>query len=139
MEKKFLNLSEIKDRTIFDEVSAYLNDLINEATNIGALSIQNPDNEYAREIGRISILCADYEDNVLNLFPVVRQKNALQKAIDDIMYSRNLKQKELADIAGMNESVFSSILSGKKKITIGIAKKLYSKLNIPADVILANA
>lgn len=136
MEKKFINLTEIKDRAIFDQISAYLNDLINEATNIGSLSQPNPDNEYTREIGRISILCADYEDNVLNLFPIVRQKNPLQKAIDDIMYSRNLKQKELADIAEINESVFSSILSGKKKMTIGIAKKLYSKLNISADIIL---
>ena len=39
---------------------------------------------------------------------------------------------------GVNESVFSQIMNGKRKISVSLAKKLYTDLNINADLIIQN-
>jgi HTH-type transcriptional regulator/antitoxin HigA len=50
-----------------------------------------------------------------------------------------MKQKEGAKLLGINESVFSQILSGKRRITMPLAKRLHSKLGIDSDLILEYA
>lgn len=49
-----------------------------------------------------------------------------------------MKRKEAAEVLGINESVFSQIMNGKRKITAPLAKKLYKDLHINADLILEN-
>ena len=61
MKKKFENITVITERTLYDQAMVYVDDLINEATAIGALDEQGADNEYTREIGRVGNMCADYE------------------------------------------------------------------------------
>ncbi|MDR2146856.1 MAG: hypothetical protein LBE91_10405 [Tannerella sp.] len=61
MIKKFEDITEIHDRELYDMVSAYGDALLDEATANGALAEQDADNEYTREIGRVGIMCADYE------------------------------------------------------------------------------
>ena len=75
--------------------------------------------------------------NYMNILPL-KAKNPLIKAIEDYFYSRNMKRKEAADVLGINESVFSQIMNGKRKITTNLAKKLYTDLNLNADLILQN-
>ena len=65
MEKKFANITFIDDKELFDAIAAYEEDLINEATANGALAEPDADNEYTREIGRVGILCADYESTYM--------------------------------------------------------------------------
>jgi hypothetical protein len=62
MVKKFENITAIDSRELFDEVSAYCDALIDEATANGYLSEQGANNEYTHEIGRAGNLCAEYED-----------------------------------------------------------------------------
>jgi hypothetical protein len=61
MEARFENITKIESLELFQKVSAYTDELIREATDNGALSVQGADNEYTREIGRLGNLCADYE------------------------------------------------------------------------------
>ena len=61
MIRKFEDVTVIDNRELYDKVSAYGDDMINEATDNGALSEQGADNEYTQEIARIGIMCADYE------------------------------------------------------------------------------
>ena len=61
MIKKFENITSIDSKELFDAMAAYEEDLINEATASGALAGFNADNEYTREIGRVGVMCADYE------------------------------------------------------------------------------
>lgn len=49
-----------------------------------------------------------------------------------------MKRKEAAAVLGLNESVFSQIMNGKRKISTTLAKKLYTDLHIDADLILKN-
>lgn len=131
-----MNINCITTREQYDEVRVRVNELITEATKKGMLE-PNADNEYIREIGRLAKLSAEYEDNYLNILPL-RVKNPLIKAIEDYFYSKNMKRKEAAEVLGLNESVFSQIMNGKRKISTTLAKKLYSDLNINADLILQN-
>lgn len=131
-----VNINCITTREQYDEVRVRVNELISEATQKGLLE-PNADNEYIREISRLAKLSAEYEDNYLNILPL-RVKNPLIKAIEDYFYSKNMKRKEAAEVLGLNESVFSQIMNGKRKISTALAKKLYTDLNINADLILQN-
>ena len=55
-----------------------------------------------------------------------------------LIFFKSKKRKEAADVLGINESVFSQIMNGKRKITTTLAKKLYTDLNFSADLILQN-
>jgi plasmid maintenance system antidote protein VapI len=52
------------------------------------------------------------------------------------MYSRDIKQKQLAEMLGINEPALSQIIHGKRSISMRIAKKLYQKLNIDPKLII---
>lgn len=126
----------ITTREQYDEVRSYVNRLIKEATQKGMLE-PGADNDYVREISRLAKLSADYEDNYLNVLPL-RVKNPLIQALENYFYGRNLKRKEAAELLGVNESVFSQIMNGKRKISATLAKKLYMDFHIDANLILQN-
>jgi len=130
------NVNYITTREQYNAIRARVNELINEATAKGLLEPE-ADNEYIREIGRLAKLTSDYEDNYMNILPL-KAKNPLLKAIEDYFYVRNMKRKEAAEILGINESVFSQIMNGKRKISTTLAKRLYTDLNFNADLILQN-
>lgn len=108
--------------------------LITEATEKGLLEPEM-DNEYTREIGSLGKLMAAYEDEYLNILPL-REKNPLIRSIEDYFYAHNLRQKEVAAMLGINESVFSQIMSGRRRVSMPVAKQLHSKLGISSDLIL---
>ena len=125
---------KLTTRQEYDEMKAVVEALISEATEKGMLEPEM-DNEYTRQISELSKLMATYEDEYMNILPL-REKTPLIRSIEDYFYARNMKQKEGAQLLGINESVFSQILSGKRRITMPIAKRLHSKLGINADMIL---
>ena len=96
------------------------------------------DNEYTKEISQLGTLMAAYEDEYMNILPL-REKNPLLVCIENYFYTHNMKQKDGAKMLGLNESVFSQIMCGKRKITMPVAKKLYSLFNIEPGIILENA
>ena len=125
---------KLTTRQEYDEMKAVVEALISEATEKGMLEPEM-DNEYTRQISELSKLMATYEDEYMDVLPL-REKSPLIRSIEDYFYARNMKQKEGAQLLGINESVFSQILSGKRRITMPIAKRLHSKLGINADMIL---
>ena len=62
MKKIFENALKLTTRKDYDIALANLKELITAATLNGALSENEADNEFVREIGRIGRLCAAYED-----------------------------------------------------------------------------
>ncbi len=84
------------------------------------------------ELNKLSDLVADYEESnfpleVPNLMEVIRLR----------MFELNLKQKDLAKILQTSTSRISEYLSGKREITMPVAKKLHKDLNIDAEIILS--
>lgn len=130
-------MNKLTSRKEYDEIKAKVEALIGEATDKGMLEPEM-DNEYTRQISDLSKLMAQYEDEYMDILPL-REKTPLIRSIEDYFYAHNMKQKEGAQYLGINESVFSQILSGKRRITMPIAKRLHSKLGINADMILKYA
>ncbi len=128
---------KLTTRQEYDETKAMVEALIAEATAKGMLEPEM-DNEYIRQISDLSKQMAQYEDEYMDILPL-REKTPLIRYIEDYLYARNMKQKEGAKFLGINESVFSQILSGKRRITMPIAKRLHSKLGINAELILEYA
>lgn len=135
MNKKFENIVRIDTPELFEEVSDYVEALIAEATKIGALSEQGATNEYTREISRVSSMCADYES--LYYKPKkLRFKSPLITSIEEELEKRSLKQRQAAAYLDVKESTFSQIMTGKRPISMRMAKRLYEKLNIDPALIL---
>ncbi|MBO7128971.1 MAG: hypothetical protein J6W05_04280 [Prevotella sp.] len=131
MDKKMTTRQE------YDEAKAIVEALIAEATEKGMLEPEM-DNEYTRRIAELSKQIAKYEDEFLDILPL-REKTPLIRSIEDYFYAHNMKQKEGAKLLGINESVFSQVLSGKRRITMPLATRLHSKLGIDSDLILEYA
>ena len=138
MIKKFENITIIDNRELYDKVSAYGDYLINEATSNGALSEQDADNEYTREIARVGIMCADYETNYMT-FKTLKFKSPLIRSIEKEMKQRQLKQREVAELLEIKESTFSQIIRGRRPVSMQMAKRLYKNFNIDSKIILEYA
>jgi antitoxin component HigA of HigAB toxin-antitoxin module len=137
MDKKFENITEINTRELFDEVSAYCDALIDAATAEGGLDEQGADNEYTREIGRVANLCAKYEDTKMQFDHItVRGRSPLVRALQEEMFKRDIKQKEIARLIGINETAFSLFMNGKRRLSMSSARKLYQKLHIDPKLII---
>jgi HTH-type transcriptional regulator/antitoxin HigA len=78
----------------------------------------------------ISILIEKYEDEH---FPI-----GLPDPIEAVkfrMEQMGMKQKDLAEIVGFKSRV-SEILNKKRKLTLGMIRKLNTKLGIPTEVLV---
>lgn len=133
------SIKKIETAEQYEAVRNYLDKLIKKATKKGMLE-SDADNEYTKEIGRLSYMGAIYENEYITFrhFPV-KEKSPLIKSIEDEMYSRNIKQKELANMLGMNEPALSQIIRGKRSISMRTAKKLYQSLHIDPQLLIEYA
>ena len=127
-------IQKITTQEGYNNVRHEVDRLIDEATGKGMLE-PDMDNEYTRKIASLSRLMAAYENDSLGL-QTLRVKSPLIKCIEDYGYAHNMRQKDVASALGVNESVFSQIMNGKRKITMSIAKRLHSVLGIDANTIL---
>ena len=137
MEKIFENVLEITTRDDYEKLMSQVEKLITVATEAGALDDPEADNEYIREIGRLSCLGADYENEHIQFEHIkVKKKTPLIKQIENEMYSRNLKETELAKMIEINEPTLRQIMRGRRSISLRTAKSLHQRLNIDAKLIL---
>lgn len=135
MKRKFENVTYIDTVELYNDAMAYVDALINEATACGALADPGADNEYTREIGRVGILCADYE-SLHYKSKYLKFKSPLIVSIEEELEKRSLKQCQAAAFLDVKESTFSQIMTGKRPISMRMAKRLYEKLNIDPVLIM---
>ena len=121
----------------YDATKLQVEQLIAEATAKGLLEPEM-DNEYTRKIAELSQQMAAYEDRVMDIKPL-RKKSPLIRTIEDYFYAHDMRQKDGAKLLGVNESVFSQVMSGRRRISMPLAKRLHSQLGISADMILEYA
>ena len=103
-----------------------LEELLKQLTEDGKLS-----SSLQKELDQLSDQIHEYEEKH---YPF--KADSLEEMIELRMYQRKLKQKDLALILGTTPSRISEILKGKRKVTMELAKGLYNKLNIDAELIL---
>lgn len=80
----------------------------------------------------LSILIEKYEDE---FYPIEAPDPV--EAIKFRMEQMGMSKKELAEIIGYKSRV-SEIFSGKRKLTLGMIRKLHSKLKIPYESLMAD-
>jgi HTH-type transcriptional regulator/antitoxin HigA len=130
-------MEKLTTRSQYDEAKAHVEQLIAEATQKGMLE-PDMDNAYTQEIAFLSKQMADYEDEYLNILPL-RQKSPLIAIIEDYFYAHNMKQKDGARLLEVNESQLSQIMSGHRRISMSLAKRLHTRMNIDPKLILEYA
>lgn len=132
-------LTKIETSEQYETVRKKIDVLIKEATEKNLLEL-SMDNDYIREIGRLSRLGAQYENEYIKFKQLkIKAKTPLIKEIEDAMYSRRLKQKELAEILEVNEPTLSQIMTGKRHVSMRMAKRLYQTLQIDPKLIVEYA
>lgn len=135
MKKQFENLTEITDEKTFKIVRAYYEDLIKYATEKGYLKDPEADNKYTREIGRIGIMIAGHESIYMDFSPL-KFKSPLIIKIENQMKKQALNQRQAAELLEVKENTFSQILSGKRNVSMKLAKRLYKTLKIDPKTII---
>ena len=55
------------------------------------------------------------------------------------MFEHRLKKQELAQLLGITNSRLSEVLNGKRAVNMDLARRLYTKLHIPAEFVLMHA
>jgi len=89
-----------------------------------------PDSKESDELEILSILVKAYENKH---YPVA-QPSPLE-AIRFRLEQMNMSEADLSEILGAR-SRKSEILSGKRKLSLSMIRKLKEKLNIPAEVLI---
>ncbi|MBH8556833.1 helix-turn-helix domain-containing protein [Hymenobacter negativus] len=80
----------------------------------------------------------DYELR-MEIFPLPPKPTTLPAMIELKRQQQHLKQKELAALLEVPPGRLSQILSGKRRVTMDLAKKLYERLHISPEFILKTA
>jgi len=125
----------ISSRKEYDEVMKQIESYIKKATQLGGFDKLSKKD--TTKLAELSVLAEQFEDS-LPLMPI-KTPTSISDMIRLIMYEKNLKQKQLASILEISEAYISGLLSGKRKLSLKLAKKLHSKLGIDAHFILTNA
>jgi HTH-type transcriptional regulator / antitoxin HigA len=128
-------ISKIKDRTDYEEVMNRIEKSLQKVTELGGLD-KLPEKE-VKTLQELSLMAEEYEDSI-PLMPI-KKPASINEMVRYKMFEMNIKQKQLAKILGISEARLSEFLSGKRKLTIELAKKLHLKLKIDARFILEQA
>jgi len=99
------------------------------------------------EMGDMELLPEADKNEYLRFSTIVRQWekqhyphpipiNPLIAQIQERMVERNLKQRDTANLLGIDEARMSEILRGKKSIGMRLAKSIRKNLQIDANIIL---
>ncbi|MDR1739440.1 MAG: hypothetical protein LBR45_01610 [Bacteroidales bacterium] len=138
--KAQFNKEKLTSKAEYDSALSYMKTLITKAAKNGNLDDPGSENNESREICRIGKLCADFEDNEMQFENItVRGRSPLVIALQEEMYKRNMKQKEIAKMIGINDTVFSLFMTGKRHLSLNNARRLYKKMNIDPKLILEYA
>ncbi len=89
-----------------------------------------PDSNEADELEVLSVLVKEYENEY---YPVPKPHpiEAIKFRLDQM----GMTEKDLSKILGYRSGK-SEILSGKKKLSLSMIRKLHDKLKIPAEVLI---
>lgn len=127
-----MSSTPLKSRKEYDQVMARIEDILQKSTQLGGFEkLSDTDRN---TLADLSLVAEHFEDSI----PLIPMKTpeSLAEMLKYKMYEKDLKQKQLATLLGISEAFISGLLSGKRKLTIELAKKLHTKLDIDAHFIL---
>jgi len=119
-------------RREYDKTMSMIETLLQKATELGGF--ENLSKSDKSKLSQLSVIAEQFEDDI-PLMPMKAPKT-LAEMLRYKMYEKGWKQKQLAAILGISEAAISGLLSGKRKLSIELAKKLHTKLGIDAHFLL---
>ena len=128
-------IKEIQNLDDYIEIMNKIEFFIQKATKNGGVDTLPPEEFDA--LNDLSLIANAYEKNVRNTF--LSPPKTISDALKIKMMQLRLKQKDMANLLGIAESRLSEVLSGKRKVNMELAKKLYRILKIEAEFILQTA
>ena len=90
------------------------------------------------ELSKLSVMAEvaeKYENEVLGL-GVLKTPKTIPEMVELKMFEQKISQTTLAEKLGFSPSKVSEILSGKRKLSLAMIRKLNEILNIPAEVLI---
>ena len=127
-----MKTEKINDRKEYEEVMKRIERLLRKTTQNGGF--EKLPTKDVETLKKLSLMAEQFEDGI-PLMPI-KQPTSLTEMIRYKMFEMNLRQKQLAKLLEISETRISELLAGKRKLTIDLAKKLHTKLNIDAHFIL---
>lgn len=124
-----VSVRPIRSEREYEEALIRVGDLLDKLSGPDG-QIDDPSHPYRVELEVLSDLVEVYESRNVDMgFPTAIQ------AIEFRMDQAGLTRRDLAPLIGSSAKV-SEVLSGKRPITMSMARALHSHLGIPADVLL---
>lgn len=127
-----MNLEQITSRKEYDKVMSKIESLLQKSTELGGF--ENLSTTDKAILSQLSIIAEQFED-AIPLMPI-KTPRSLAEMLRYKMYEKGLRQKQLATILGISEASISGLLSGRRKLSIELAKRLHTKLDIDAHFLL---
>lgn len=121
-----------KNNIDYQEVMKQIEILLSKATSIGGFNKLSADER--ETLRRLSNEAEKYEDNIPML--PLKQPSSLEEMLRYKMVEKGWRQKQMAAALEISEAAISGILSGKRKLTLELAKKLHLQLGIDAQFLL---
>lgn len=126
-------IDKIRNEAQYNQVMALIEKFIAKATDSGGFNFLSSTEK--DELGALSLLAEQYEDDVLKLMPLpVTINSVVQYKIKEL----NLTQVKLAEMLGLGTSKLSQILNGKREPDVMFLKAVHTKLGISGDFLLEN-
>ncbi|MEO9258651.1 MAG: helix-turn-helix domain-containing protein [Crocinitomicaceae bacterium] len=127
-----MNIEQITSRKEYDEVMSRIESLLKKATELRGF--ENLSKIDRANLAQLSSMAEQFEDGI-PLMPM-KEPKSLAEMLRYKMYEKGIRQKQLAAILGISEAAISGLLSGRRKLSIELAKKMHSKLDIDAHFLL---
>lgn len=125
-------LDKIRTAGQYNQVMALIEQFLTKATKSGGFHTLTK--VESQELKRLSELAEEYEDGVLKIMPLPEPTVAIivqQKAEE-----KNLTQKALAAMFGMDTTKISQILNGKRQPDVSFLKAAHEKLGLDGNMLL---
>ncbi|MDF7820269.1 helix-turn-helix domain-containing protein [Runella sp. MFBS21] len=130
-------MSTITNETQYETTMNRIEYFLKKATSLGGFANLSP-NEVA-ELQTLSIAAEQYEDRIPLAPIVVQSPQSLPEMLSLKMYQMKLKQKDLAHLLNITPTRLSEVMSGKRRVNMDLAKRLYKKLSIDPAFILEHS
>lgn len=104
---------------------------------IDCLIALNQRADAAERLSEIDALGADIVAYELQQGYSPETPRTIRRVLEVAMFKNQIRQRQLADILEVSENRLSEVMNGKRKMNMDFARRLYTKLNIPGDVILS--
>lgn len=129
--------SPLKTEAEYKQVMAEIETFLQKATHNEGFTSLSP--EEIERLRNLSLQAEAYEDAIPIMPLQIPTPQTLSDMLSLKMFQLKLKQKDLAALLDITPTRLSEVMTGKRKVNMDLAKRLYQKLAIDPAFILEHA